>query len=300
MRSFAQTRATRSRGVASLEFVLVFPILLMLTAVIFWVGGLVVEKSRVVIRARAGAWTARHDDRSAKPFDFTVRGDVQREASGQAPLRPPFLRSMTPTPKSHHLVLAGTWDHRDVPLDRPPHWELAGTLAASTPGQVAGNVTDTASNLGELLDVQGILGGVVASQLGQQTGMQSELLDWWDKLTGSKKKVQDKKEQDRQKLMAELPGKIAGYQEKSKMLQMDLNTLEETRKTLQQEIDEERDQKTGKKLDKAALEARQNQLKQAEARIKDLEQQINEQASLEARDQGTLNKAKAMEGVFAP
>lgn len=155
------------RGLATLEFVMCLPLLVILWLVLVWVGAVFNEQTLVIAEARNKAWTGR--DRVAQhPFDFdrdgTAEGSVQRRVAVS------FLHADV---HSSHAVLAGAWDHLAVPLDRQPHWDLYGRLGpsgldmriknalgalGSLDGRVASLVAEGVG--GELLNIQNILGSI--------------------------------------------------------------------------------------------------------------------------------------------
>jgi hypothetical protein len=147
---------------ATLEFVMALPVLLLLMVGITWLGFSVIGQTEVIVEARNKAWKKRFENENQVPLMFpTGIGDVQNpeyagdadyvteEASKTVDVSPIF--SMVPGPKSSHTILAGSWDHRAMPLKAPPDWNLIKYALANA---VTGKLQSAAailSNIDQLL-----------------------------------------------------------------------------------------------------------------------------------------------------
>jgi hypothetical protein len=109
------------RGIATLEFVLSMPFLLLAAAMAFGFGAASVAGSDTAIKARHDAWNARAGVQSAAPFDPATMPDadrVRREATERFPISG-ALAFVDRNARAEHSVLAAPWDHSDAPFQEP-------------------------------------------------------------------------------------------------------------------------------------------------------------------------------------
>lgn len=145
MTSTNHTKPCRTRGIATLEFVMALPVLLLLMVAITWLGYSVIGQADVLVAARNNTWKQRFDDKAKRPLMFpsgisaaknpfysTEADYVSVRASKKVDVSPMFSR--LPGPEAGHTILAGSWDHRAMPFDKPPEWKLLATAAASGKG----------------------------------------------------------------------------------------------------------------------------------------------------------------------
>jgi hypothetical protein len=162
------------RGMATLEFVLALPVLLTLMVAMTWLGFAVIGQTEVTVRARNQAWKRRFEDAGKQPLLFPTarvpgvaeypeaQDYVTEKASTQVNVSPAFNR--LPSPESTHTVIAGSWDHRAMPMNEPPSWKLH--MVAVANAKTAGFQT-TIGNLENLVDnLQDSAASVLAEQLG--------------------------------------------------------------------------------------------------------------------------------------
>ena len=141
-REHQPTFNSRRRGIATLEFAMALPVLLLLMVAITWLGFSVIGQSEVLVEARNAAWKRRFENLSDKPLVFplkvTIPGMPQysqasdfvtETASKKVDVSPIF--KLAPGPKAGHTVLAGSWDWRAMPLTNPPNWDLLGIAAVN-------------------------------------------------------------------------------------------------------------------------------------------------------------------------
>lgn len=146
----------RPRGIATFEFVLVFPILMMLVAALFLVARADTRKSLTATVARNEGWNRTADANPGKvlelgnaPADSIVTAAPTREV----PRGPLFPRD-TFTAKSRLSATWRTWDRRDVPFEpgrgwMVPHLKELGMIARSVTNLngVVGNIQQILSRL---------------------------------------------------------------------------------------------------------------------------------------------------------
>jgi hypothetical protein len=128
-------RANSRRGIAPIEFAMSLPILLLLIVGIVWLGFIIVGQSQVIVQARTNAWSHRFENRSDAPLEFpTSIGsganplyDAEKDHATERVTKEVHVSRVYDhfaTPKSSHTVLAGSWDHRALPFDGFPEFEL--------------------------------------------------------------------------------------------------------------------------------------------------------------------------------
>jgi uncharacterized membrane protein YgcG len=155
------TRLMSNRsGVATLEFVMALPLLFVLTICIMWEGFWLIGQAEVLITARNDAWKKRFDNAADSPLIFPVletvslynanKDFVTKKASTKVKISPAF--DLIPGPESSHTILAGSWDHKAMPMNEPPDFGLMGK-AAILGG--LGSVLDLAASASDPLGLVG-------------------------------------------------------------------------------------------------------------------------------------------------
>jgi hypothetical protein len=166
-----ESNATR-RGIATLEFAMSLPILLLLMVAITWLGFSVIGQTEVLVQARNKAWKKRFDNKNDQPLHFPILPGYNQEndfvaetASKTIDVSPIF--KVFPGPKAGCVVLAGSWDWRAMSLDKPPDLKLMATAAAIGWG---GNVLNWMSEITNPLGLLKTLGSQVQSQANNAPG----------------------------------------------------------------------------------------------------------------------------------
>jgi hypothetical protein len=132
-------------GIATLELVLVFPLLLSIAAALFILGRATLRKEATATQARNSAWQKRPQaaagtilhldhDPLASQVDFTGQKPVQLA---------PLFKGTTLQAESRSFVLGHTWDFRALPFapgqgDFRPHADELAKLASAIPGLATG------------------------------------------------------------------------------------------------------------------------------------------------------------------
>jgi hypothetical protein len=205
------------RGIATLEFAMALPFLLLLMVGITWLGYSVIGQSQVLIKAREKTWQQRFDDKAKAPMIFPTGlksldnplypGDndyVTETATQAVHVSPVFDKA--PPPKASNTVLAGSWDHRAMPFTSLPDMKLMATAG------VVSNPFNAVSALGGMFDgfTEQAIGSLItgmASNTGSgdpnaalDQAKQKGKSDENDSKTADKKKWQDR--------LNELGGKV--------------------------------------------------------------------------------------------
>lgn len=114
-------RSPKRRGVATIEMVMCFPVLVIMVAMIFTLGTATLSQSEVIMQVRKEAWALRTNPQNQRPF-----GILQAHSSGQEAIdktktfrRYTNLFPQIPrTASATNVVLTGSWDHRYVNFER--------------------------------------------------------------------------------------------------------------------------------------------------------------------------------------
>jgi hypothetical protein len=133
------TTAHRRRGIAPLEFVFVFPLLLMLTAALFLIARADLSKSFSATDSRHRAW---RDRPSVQPGPaLTIDADIAPSLAKRTTLTPVEPGPLFPgglQAESRSTLFAHSWDNRAVPYGPghpafEPHLTELGMIAGQVP-----------------------------------------------------------------------------------------------------------------------------------------------------------------------
>jgi hypothetical protein len=128
------------RGIATLEFVLGLPLILLMMAAIFWLGFTMIGQAEMTVIARHKAWRGRNgmpangqqaQSIAKRPLFFLQEKSdfVEEEATTKVHVASVF--DHFPSPRSKHVVMGGAWDHVDIPLNGPPSMKWHAAMGAS-------------------------------------------------------------------------------------------------------------------------------------------------------------------------
>jgi len=131
---------TNRKGLAPLEMILALPVIVFLFVLIFYVAASCMQKYELVSLCRTHAWDKRYYDseknsppvpppnlkvttkvdKPATPFQLNLRaGEIVSSGNGsQVKTDLIFDRLWNQKIESQHVVLARTWDHEEVKMDR--------------------------------------------------------------------------------------------------------------------------------------------------------------------------------------
>ena len=136
-------RAAPRRGLAPLEFAMVLPTLLALAMLAQWVALWGAAQVRTVAEARRAAYHQRYAQTAAgewttepgEPLLFPLPGSEPEFLAEEKtePVRYAALFDSFPPARSVQPVLGGAWDHRELPLDSPPHLTQIPAVIAQGP-----------------------------------------------------------------------------------------------------------------------------------------------------------------------
>ena len=145
---------------------MVLPIIMLLFALLFTVGSAIITQAEVSIESREDAWLKREPYKAAKVFHVASRGNQQDILSGTAkkPLMAIINLAGSKEMEAKHSVLAGAWDHDELPMDNPIHWKLIGDVIR-------------ASKISQAQSILGLLGKVIElfSRAGSSSDVTSKL-----------------------------------------------------------------------------------------------------------------------------
>ena len=142
-KKFSKNTSRRRKGMATLEFVMSLPFLFVLMAMIFTLGQRCLQQSEVTMEVRNRAWLVRSGVEkstvASKPFNFgaTMAGSTQaRKTKDWRKYR--WLGGER-TSVSKTVVIAGTWDQKQVPeMDGSnPHAAALGKVGVGGAGAVS-------------------------------------------------------------------------------------------------------------------------------------------------------------------
>jgi len=183
--------ARRRRGVATLEFAMTLPILMIVMVTVIWFGVAMFKQADVTVQARNQAWRARYKNPPGTPFRFRqaslVNGSAKREV-GVSPLFNGFGAA-----NSRHSVMAGAWDHRQVGYqfgERHPNWQLMTRLGeAVVRGRIGDAVRSLKNTLWNFKLGYGLLTNALSGKIGQLNG----------KLSSAQSAIGNKREEEKRK-----------------------------------------------------------------------------------------------------
>jgi hypothetical protein len=168
--------------VATLEFVMALPFLLLLMVAITWLGFSVIGQTEVLVQSRNKAWEKRFQNAANNPLCFPILPEhdlpilpkyvaskdyVTERASQRVDVSAIF--KALPGPEATHTILAGAWDYEAMPFNKPPDFEL---MAKAAVFGTFGNVLDLVSSIGDPLGLLKKLADV--RRAGQQNHAQTE------------------------------------------------------------------------------------------------------------------------------
>src|SRR5688572_31630552 len=115
-------------GIATLEFVMALPFLLLLIVAITWLGFTVIGQTEVLVEARNKAWQQRFKNAADNPLSFPIlpehdlpilpkyvaSADYVTEKVGKTVDVSPLFKGVA-SPNGSHTILAGAWDYEAMP-----------------------------------------------------------------------------------------------------------------------------------------------------------------------------------------
>jgi hypothetical protein len=167
---------------ATLEFVMALPFLLLLIVAITWLGFTVIGQTEVLIEARNKAWEQRFKNAADNPLCFPIlpehdlpilpkyvaSADYITEQVGKTVDVSPLFKGVA-SPNGSHTILAGAWDYEAMPFNTPPDFKL---MAKAAVFGTFGNVLDLLSSADDPLGLLGKLKDV--KRAGDQNQSQTE------------------------------------------------------------------------------------------------------------------------------
>jgi hypothetical protein len=141
---------------ATLEFVMALPFLLLLIVAITWLGFTAIGQTEVMIEARNKAWEQRFKNAADNPLTFPIvpdtgldflpsynaEADYVTETVTKTVDVSPMFKGIA-DPNGSHTILAGAWDYEAMPFTSPPDFKL---MAKAALFGTFSNVLDLASS----------------------------------------------------------------------------------------------------------------------------------------------------------
>jgi hypothetical protein len=248
-----RSRLVHHRGVATLEFALSLPLLLVIFVGIVWLGFSVTVQSSVTAKARHKAWEQRFDSQGT-PLLFLKDDFVTEEATGKVEVSPLF--DDWSKPESSHDVMAGGWDHRNLKLDKTPNWvEYAKAAANAKTGKAQIAYTDARNEFNSWKNASQQLWSTMGQQfLSELTG----LGDIAKLLSGNAKSESANTARERQKI-----------NQKIRQTQSKLDQAKRRLKELQSSDDKDRRERIA--IQKNKIKRLENDLREQKSDLDDLD-----------------------------
>ncbi len=201
------SRLPHRRGLAELELVMVLPVILGFVFIMLWLGLSMRDQCLAVVEARHDAWSEREGNEEAA-LRFAEENVVSRKAERSVNYFR-FTKQLPPA-QATQSVIGGSWDHRQLNLNRSPNLTVLRKLMTNS-GK------DAASAFGNLLqqlpDLSNQLGNLVNGFQSEMSSAQSQLQEAKQR---AKEKVQesiDKMEKQIQDLQNQVQGVDKGLNE---------------------------------------------------------------------------------------
>lgn len=140
----------RRTGIATIEFVMVWPLLLMLMAGIFLMARAGIAKAATATQSRAKAWDAKKKAPAGEPYvwDHNPRDSEVSGESRVTVAHGTLFPSDRFTAESSVFTIDKVWDYRDQAFKRIPpmrvHEDPFKQIAKNLPGGRLGNVSPVA------------------------------------------------------------------------------------------------------------------------------------------------------------
>ncbi len=170
----------KRHGIATLEFVLAMPTLFLLIVAIVWLGYWMVYQTELNVAARNDAWKQRFDNPDSSPLIFPSLPIYSKSSDHKAVqlskrVNVSDVMDDARNPLVTQSILAGTWDHRRLPMDAFPNWQLYGKAVLNS------KTGDSQNLLASLTDFKHLAVTVARNVLNDVAGL-SELKDLLSKV----------------------------------------------------------------------------------------------------------------------
>ena len=274
-----RVRPFTRRGMATLEFVMALPILLVLMVGITWLGFSVIGQTETLVEARNKAWKRRFEDKAKNPLVFPAgllvatnpfysHDDDYVSETVTKPVDVSPVFSAMPSPQAKHTILAGSWDHKAIDLNNRPDLELYVRVAANA---VTGDIQTQLGNLSQLIDsVQQSGVAAIAQAFTQATDLKNQGSNSESVGASGDSATKEKERQDKQALQeqqSELGGVINPLN--NQVMPVDGGQLEQTiEETNQLERELFQKQQATPETDEAKERERLAELARLERRIR--------------------------------
>ena len=151
--------ASKRRGVATLELVMCFPILVIMVAMIFTLGTAVLTQSEVTMQVRKEAWASRTNPQNQRPFNILEAHSSGKETSEKTKSFRKYTNLFPQIPRTAYatnVILTGSWDSRQIPYERRgflpiyPHFEVLSQMVSQGSVNTGGGSVSSLTSLTNL------------------------------------------------------------------------------------------------------------------------------------------------------
>jgi hypothetical protein len=150
--------ANRS-GIATIEFVMCFPVLVIMVAMIYTMGTAILTQSQVTMHVRKEAWGLRTIPQNQRPFGIAEAHTSGRGTSEKTKSFRRYTNLFPQIPRRSYatnVLLTGSWDYRQIPFEKPGFSPIYPHLSVLTQMVTQGNVNTGGANVSSLSNLTNV------------------------------------------------------------------------------------------------------------------------------------------------
>ena len=152
-------RPANRSGIATIEFVMCFPVLVIMVAMIYTMGTAVLTQSQVTMNVRKEAWGLRTNPQNQRPFGIAQAHTSGRETSEKTKLFRRYTNLFPQIPRRSYatnVLLTGSWDYRQVSFEKPGFSPIYPHLGVLTQMVSQGNVNTGGASVSSLSNLTNV------------------------------------------------------------------------------------------------------------------------------------------------